>query len=226
MESDRILNWDGCNNVRDLGGLMTGDGRQIRWGAFVRSDHPNHLTEEGWAALHAHGIRTIISLETDGMEDQAVQIPEGYEDLVGTAAAIEDLTDDEFLMTWAATDLWCTPLYYQDAILRWPKRHAAVFKAIADAQEGGVLIHCKRGHDRTGIITLMLLSLLDVPVEEIVSDYILSPDPERDEILRKRDTSSEDVIRNTVASLDMNRYLLDAGVSQAKIDNLKKRLLE
>ena len=67
MTLDRFLGWDGCSNVRDLGGLNTRDGRQTRWGAVVRSDHPAKLTENGWSELYAHGIRTIISLRTHGL---------------------------------------------------------------------------------------------------------------------------------------------------------------
>ena len=59
-------------------------------------------------------------------------------------------------------DLWCTPLYYRDALKRWPERHAAAISAIARAQPGGVLIHCKRGVDRTGIMTLLLLAAVGV----------------------------------------------------------------
>jgi protein tyrosine/serine phosphatase len=88
------------------------------------------------------------------------------------------------------------------------------------------LYHCKRGVDRTGIISLMLLSLLGVPDEEIVNDYVLSQDPERDEILRARNTTSQEVIRNALKGLDMNAYLLEGGLSQVDIDKVKDRLLE
>jgi protein-tyrosine phosphatase len=62
MAPNRILTWEGCVNVRDLGGLNTSDGRQTRWGAVVRSDTPAKLTAAGWAALYAHDVRTVISL--------------------------------------------------------------------------------------------------------------------------------------------------------------------
>ena len=65
----RILQWDGCTNVRDLGGLISRDGRRIKWGALVRSDNPAKLTPKGWEALYTHGIRTIISLRTDGVDE-------------------------------------------------------------------------------------------------------------------------------------------------------------
>jgi protein tyrosine/serine phosphatase len=226
MQRNRILDWDGCANVRDFGGLKTEAGQIIRWGAIVRSDDPANLSSEGWSALDAHGIRTIISLRTDGMEEDDLVLPENLDILESVSVAIEDLSDKEFLEQWAASDLWCTPLYYQDALSRWPKRHAAVFLAISQAQEGGVLFHCARGCDRTGIISIMLLALLGIPHEEIVNDYLLSSDPERDKILQERNTTSRGVIFNALKDLDMENYLLDAGVSQVDIDKIKKRLLE
>jgi len=226
MPAKRILNWDGCENVRDLGGLPAWDGRRVRWGALVRADHPNKLSATGWAALHAHGIRTIISLETDGIEDEAVVLPEDLYGLTVIPAAIEDLSDKQFLKVWAKSGLWSTPLYYMDAISRWPARHAAVFAAIARAQAGGVLFHCARGVDRTGIIGLMLLSLLGVPHEQIAEDYLLSVDPERDLLLQEQGTTAREVILNTLKELDMRAYLLGAGLSPAEIDTLKERLLE
>jgi hypothetical protein len=226
MHQDRVLNWEGCSNVRDLGGLKTQSGRSTRWGAVVRSDDPAKLTPRGWAALHAYGIRTIISLRTDGIEEDVPAVPENFKDIENTAVAIEDLGDKTFLETWAKSDLWSTPLYYQDAIARWPERHATVFVAIARAQSGGVLVHCARGVDRTGIISLLLLSLLGVPDEEIAGDYLLSLDPERDEILRQRGTTAREVILNALKGLDMGAYLLGAGVSPEEIKALQSRLLQ
>jgi hypothetical protein len=160
------------------------------------------------------------------MEEDDLVIPENLNDLEWLTVAIEDLSDEEFLEQWAASELWSTPLYYQDTITRWPERHAAVFKAIAQAQEGGVLIHCKLGIDRTGIISLMLLALLGVPDEEIVNDYMMSTDPEREELLRERNTTSQEVIRDAVKDLDMDTYLLDAGLRPSDIDKVKSILLE
>src|SRR3954453_22259393 len=58
----RHLDWDGCRNVRDLGGLPTADGRVTRVGALVRADALDRLTTAGWAALWGHGVRTVVDL--------------------------------------------------------------------------------------------------------------------------------------------------------------------
>jgi protein-tyrosine phosphatase len=225
MKKKRILTWEGCNNIRDLGGLNTLDGRLTRLGAIVRADSPSRLTPAGWASLYDYGIRTIITLRTEGMQEPELDFELPYPDIQVIQAPIEDITDDEFLERWALTDLWGTPMYFQDALHRWPGRHAAVITAMAQAKPGGVLFHCIRGHDRTGIITLLLLSLACVTPEEILADYELSVDPERDELLIKFDSSVREVIFNTLASLDANNYLLNAGVSPQDIGVIRTKLL-
>jgi protein-tyrosine phosphatase len=223
--NERILAWDGCNNVRELGGLSTSDGRVTRRGAIVRSDTPARLTAAGWSALYEYGIRTIISLRTVGMVEDELNFTPPYPDLVTIQAAIEDITDREFLQQWAVTELWGTPLYYKDALRRWPERHAAVISAIAQARPGGVLFHCIRGHDRTGIITLLLLALVGVAPDEIIADYELSPDPERDEILVREHSSVREAVLGALEGLDLDSYLCLGGASQDDLVSIRKRLL-
>lgn len=223
--NERILVWDGCQNVRDLGGLRTTDGRMTRRGALVRSDTPARLTEAGWFALYSYGIRTIVSLRTHGMEESELDVTSPYPDIEIIQAAIEDVTDEDFVREWAATELWGTPLYYQDALQRWTERHAAAISAIARAQPGGVLFHCIRGHDRTGIIALLLLALAGVRPEEIIADYELSPDPERDKLLAKRNLSVRAVLHNTLDGLDIDSYLVMGGASQDDLTIIRRRLL-
>jgi protein-tyrosine phosphatase len=222
---ERVLLWDGCLNVRDLGGLRTCDGKMTRWGEVIRADTPARLTAAGWSALYAYGIRTIISLRTHGMDEDELNITPPYSDLAAVQVPIEDLTDKEFVQQWAATDLWSTPLYYQDALRRWPERHAAAISAIARAHPGGVLFHCVRGNDRTGIIALLLLALACVTPDDILADYELSPDPERDELLAREHSSVREVILSALAGLDIECYLCKGGVSQEDLAAVRKRLL-
>ncbi len=227
MSRDRRLDWDGCNNVRDLGGLRTTDGRVTRLGALVRSDHPGRLTPHGWSALYEYGIRTIITLATDGLPDDvpADTMPRPA-DIVTLRCAIEDYADTDFVQQWVMTDLWATPLYFYDAMKRWPERYAAVVTAVARAQPGGVLFHCVRGNDRTGIVALLLLALVGVVPEEIIADYELSPDPERDILLARHNTTTRETILATLAQLDFAQHLQDGGLSQADLTAVRTRLLE
>jgi protein-tyrosine phosphatase len=227
MTSNRVLTWDGCNNVRDLGGLNTSDGHKTRWGAIVRSDHPAKLTADGWSALYEHGIRTIISLHTHGLDEKDyLDIVPHHSDIETVKVEIEDFTDSVFIEKWVNSDLWCTPLYYHDALSRWPKRHVEALKEIAQAQPGGVLFHCKRGYDRTGIIALLLLALVGVSPEDIVADYEISVDLVREELVASQHTTTREVILSTLASLDIENYLLANGLSQTDLKALRERFVE
>ncbi len=221
----RVLAWEGCINVRDLGGLSTGDGRSTRWRAIIRSDTPARLTAAGWSALYDYGIRTIITLRTVGMTEEELNFTSPYPDLVTVQAAIEDLTDKDFLQKWAITNLWGTPLYFKDALLRWPERHAAVISAIAQAQPGGVLFHCIRGYDRTGIISLLLLALVNVTPDDIIADYELSADPERDALLAGEHSSVREVLHGTLEGLSIDSYLSMGGASQDDLAAIRERFL-
>jgi len=227
MTINRILTWDGCTNVRDLGGFNASNGYKTRWGAIVRSDHPAKLTADGWSALYAHGIRTIISLRTHGLDvnDYLDTVPQSP-DITTIETAIEDFTDTEFIKKWVDTNLWCTPLYYHDALTRWRERHVTAIRAIAQAQPGGILFHCKRGYDRTGIIALLVLALAGVSPEDIAADYELSVDPVREELLAGQHTTTRETILATLASLDVEDYLRSGGLSQTELDTISARFLE
>lgn len=226
MTQNRILNWDGCKNVRDLGGLNTPKGK-TRYGAIVRGDTPARLTEKGWADLYAHGIRTVVSLRTHGFDEKDhPEIAPPYSDIRVVSVKTEDVTNKEFVTKWASTDLWSTPLYYADALNLWAKRHAQAIKEIAQAQPGGVLFHCIRGVDRTGIVALLLLALAGVPHEDILADYELSVDPERETLLAGENTTTREVILATLASLDVENYLRSGGLTQEDIAVLHARFVE
>ncbi len=224
--NERILAWEGCTNVRDLGGLKTCDGHMTHWGTVIRSDTPARLTSRGWSALYTYGVRTIITLRTHGMVEKELDFSSPYSDICSVQLAIEDITDAEFLQQWAKSGLWSTPLYYKDALQRWPERHAAVISAIAQAQPGGILFHCIRGHDRTGIIALLLLAFARVKTDEIIADYELSLDHERDEILMREHSSTREALLGALNGLDVNAYLRMGGISETDLAALRGRLVE
>lgn len=65
MSLKRHLEWDGCFNVRDLGGFRARNGFHTRFGAIVRADGLNLLSASGWRALEDHGMKTVVDLRND-----------------------------------------------------------------------------------------------------------------------------------------------------------------
>jgi protein tyrosine/serine phosphatase len=51
---------------------------------------------------------------------------------------------------------------------------AAAVRALAQAPEGGIVIHCVGGKDRTGLLVAFLLHLAGVDDREVAADYALS----------------------------------------------------
>jgi protein-tyrosine phosphatase len=235
---NRCLDWEGCYNVRDLGGLRTADGRETRWGAVVRSEAPDLLTAAGWSALHEHGIRTIIDLRNNDEITRDVALHSAGLPVV--RLPLDAAEDAEFWDRWATGGQFGTPLYYRPFLDGFPQRIASVLGAIAHARPGGVLVHCAQGRDRTGLITLLLLALADVAVEDIAADYVLSihhlaprygrlgredQGPAIEEFLTRAGTSAREIIISTVVSLEVDPYLRSSGLDDEDLAALRARLL-
>jgi protein-tyrosine phosphatase len=56
------------------------------------------------------------------------------------------------------------------------QRLAGTFAALAQVEEGGFVVHCSAGKDRTGVAVALLLETLRVPRELVVADYVLTND--------------------------------------------------
>lgn len=233
MTSRRSLSWDSCCNVRDLGGLPTQDGNATRWGAVVRSDHPSKLSARGWASAWDHGIRTVIELTTFGEDRDLPDRSPRPTGLTTIEVEIEDCTDAEFKKRWIDSKLWGTPFYFSDALQRWPRRHAKLIECFATAPPGGVLVHCVRGFDRTGLACLLLLSLAGVRAAHIADDYELSDGQmpveqqrELQSVLLRENRSLRDGIVEVLEGFAIEDYLLAAGLTRDTLESAKTRLIK
>lgn len=171
----RRLHWEGCFNVRDLGGLCTRDGRLTRWGALVRMDNPGHLTDAGVCALLDYGVNTVIDLryptETTRYPHLAQALNSARDRVTIQHIPLldeENRTEEDILFA-RSRDEWHT--YVLD---RRGKAIAEVMRAIAYAAPGAVVLHCAAGKDRTGIVSALLLDFLCVAREDIAQDYAVS----------------------------------------------------
>jgi protein tyrosine/serine phosphatase len=176
----RDLVWDGCLNVRDLGGLPTSGGGETRFGAIVRADSVRQLTDEGWESLVAHGIRTVIDLRGDDErgEDPPAEVPVEVVHVPFFEASDEEwhqIKGELEAAVAAAPDVvTATRDVYLIFLDRFRENVAAAVRAVANAPEGGLVIHCAGGKDRTGLLSAFLLHLAGVEDEEITTDYALS----------------------------------------------------
>jgi protein-tyrosine phosphatase len=172
---ERTLRWDGCLNVRDLGGHPTEDGGETLWGSVIRADSVRTLSREGWASLAAHGVRTIVDLRSDA--ERAEDGPdEALVDVVHVSVMAEPGDPVYAEMDTAARVAGArgTEVFYLRSLDLWGDRFAAAVDAVGAAPPGGVAIHCQAGKDRTGLVVAFLLRLAGVSAGDVASDYALS----------------------------------------------------
>jgi protein-tyrosine phosphatase len=235
----RHLDWEGCFNARDLGGLRTTDGRRTRSGRVVRADALDALTASGWAALSAHGVRTVVDLRND--DERGADAAPRPASVTTVDLPLDGSEDREFWDTWDSGPQFATPLYYGPHLERFPERSAAVLSAIARAEPGGVAFHCAFGRDRAGQVTMLLLALIGVAVDQIAADYAMSgqrltaryaargePDqgPSAEAFLTDRGTSAVELIAALLRDLDVEATLRDGGLTGGDVRALRRRLLD
>jgi len=242
--TERVLTWEGCLNVRDLGGHVTEDGRATRFGAVVRADSVRHLTPDGWQALVDYGVRTIVDLRRhDELErDPPLELPV---DVVHVP--IDDGYYHELQSVWRQEGDDAPSIYdtYVRMLELLAPNFARAVETVADAPEGAVVVHCFAGKDRTGLTCAMLLRLTGVAVEDIADDYGLSGDnirsiidpwadaapDEQERALRLRIGSSPpEVMTDVLAELEQRHggvrgYLLEAGAAPDTLERVRARLL-
>jgi hypothetical protein len=222
------------HNFHDLSGIATPAG-PIRPGRLFRSANPDNLSASGWLEVHARGIRTIVDLRNDYEVSPSTSRPP---DLAIVRCPIEDQSDDEFMAVWG--DRLGSPEYYPEVLRLWPELVSGAVGAVADAAPGGVLLHCMAGRDRTGMITAIILELLEVERDTIAQNYARSV-REIDAWWRihggpkgsMTDSELDDFVGNAAVLLNdfldhvpVREYLVGAGVTSAQLDRINSRLLD
>jgi protein tyrosine/serine phosphatase len=245
----RTLTWDGCVNVRDLGGIPTEDGGVTRTGRIIRSDNVGALTPAGWRALEDHGVDRIVDLRWP--EEQADDPPRDVDVEVVNVSVLGPRLDDalDYLRTLdahvdAVDDIADHYAFsYVDFLERNQDRFGQALGAVADAA-GTVVIHCMGGKDRTGLVAALLLRLAGVALEDIGLDYSLSgPNliartrswlesaPDEPERLRREKLSQTPATAMARVIAEVERrfgsvegYLAGGGVQADQIERLRARL--
>ncbi|HEY4571276.1 MAG TPA: HAD-IA family hydrolase [Kribbella sp.] len=156
-------------NARDLGGLPTRYGVPTRARALIRSDSLDILDAAGLAELEALRPGLVLDLRSDwelkrphplagtpayqriawiDPEGEALRVPEDEPRLVDV---------------------------YRNSLSRNSAHIGRILRAVAAAPaDRPVVVHCKSGKDRTGLLVALLLDLIGVPRDVIAEDYAVS----------------------------------------------------
>ena len=184
----RWIDLAGADNVRDVGGLPTADGRAVRPGRLIRSDSLQELTADDVRHLVDDlNVRAVADLRTG-----AEVTGEGPGPLTA-----EPAVDIRHLSLFVENPDRRPPEDGEPVVLPWQERNAAMTEeerrlgaswtyelylskradSVIEAlrliaySDGATLVHCASGKDRTGVIVALALTEVGVERDAIVADY-------------------------------------------------------
>lgn len=233
MQILRRYTFENILNCRDIGGYPTPDGA-TKFGRFIRCGIVN--TPEQWEIdkLNELGIGTSIDLRGTY---EAQETPLAMERLDG--ADVYNLPLFEFnVATNVGMNLPLAEIYAEIADNQM-HNIARVLNTIADAKDGIVMYNCFFGKDRTGILTMLLLSIAGVSKEDIIADYQQTYTYIKSYILTHSDVlwdknsekhyslpeTMEELIKKIEAKHGtILEYIRTSGVSDESIEKIRKKL--
>ena len=176
------LKLDGAVNVRDLGGLPAGDGRQVARHRLLRGDDLNDLSPADIDLLVGQiGLTTVIDLRSPAeardrgpgpltRADGVRYVRHSLLPELGIAADVADATSARIDRAFARypADVRCG--LYLGYLVERPAEVVAALRDIARAG-GPVIVHCAAGKDRTGVISAMALTVAGVQPDAVIADY-------------------------------------------------------
>lgn len=192
QETMRIL-LEGLCNTRDLGGYRTLDGRKIKSKRLIRS---GALCDAAGTDLEVlckdYDLKTVVDFRTEAERKlkpdpqmqgvRYVENPILEEETLGITRENEETRDGNAVVKKVISTLHAdgmTPLSYMEKMYTnlitnsfSRAQYKKFFVLLLEQKEGAVLWHCSAGKDRVGVATILLLSALGVPKEQIIADYV------------------------------------------------------
>lgn len=151
-------------NTRDLGDYKTRDGKPLQKDMFIRSDRQAYPSEKDLEYLKNHKITTIIDMRTS---DDCLDKPSAFSKLGDFSYYNYPIQEG----SQVPESVEAVPESYMK-IASSPALKD-IFNKMAEV-ETGVMYNCAAGKDRTGVVTAIILMLCDVKEEDIVYDYMLT----------------------------------------------------
>ena len=156
----RTMDIDGVKNMRDVGGLVTTDGKTIQYGIMYRSAHFDSITEKGKEQIKRLGVKTDVDLR--GESNTVSPLGENVRRLNYNAPYYVDEADGNGIQSGL------------NGAESYVKEFVKEFKACADPDNYPIGFHCSLGRDRTGTLAAMLYAVSGVSRYDIVKEYELS----------------------------------------------------
>jgi len=257
-DTDPFVPTEGIHNLRDYGGYRAADGALVKTGLLFRSGQHMDASDADLETLHRLDIRTIIDLR--GESERAGFPCRRHSDFTAAVIAFDGETSNSPPHEGGGGRLDMTARKARERMIavytRMPDNPAMIemfsryFDALA-TREGGSLVHCFAGKDRTGIAASLLLHVLGVHHDDVVAEFLRTNEAPTRTILERQSlprmeqhygSIEPDALRNLMGVLpeyietywtkvtrehgSIDAYLADTlGVDETRKTQLKERLL-
>ena len=159
--SNRFISIPGVENLRDIGGYQTLDGKTIKQGLLIRGCELDGLKNEDY---YLAGEDVAAVQKTFGfVYDLDLRSPEVAEGEV-TSRLGEDVVHK----------FYDAPTYAQIFREEYLQSMKEIFTDLANPENYPMYLHCTWGRDRTGTVVLLLQGLLNVSEEDLMMEYQLT----------------------------------------------------
>ena len=226
MILSKRIELDKAPNTRDLGGIITADGREIKSGLLFRSGDLSSLSDRDIKTLESFGVTLVVDLRTEterkGNPDKplsgarVINLQVVEEEILGITkngdnsidAMIETLKSSSFDIISLMTTMYETIINSEAAVTAYSK----FFKEILANENGAVIWHCSAGKDRAGMAAAFILMALGVPRETVTEDYLSTNRYAGKELLEiiKHKTDDAEVIKKAEIMLSVHRDYIES----------------
>ena len=178
-------------NLRDMGGYQARDGKTVASGLVYRSNQLSGISEIDMKAMAALNLKVDYDLRTaEEREKRPDELPSGVEyvwlDVLADSpqagpAQLEKLMQDpkeaNATLGGGKVEELFRGSYREFVSLPSAKAEFRdLFLGLGDEEKLPALFHCTTGKDRTGWAAAALLTLLGVPKDVVMEDYLRSND--------------------------------------------------
>ncbi len=236
MPVERFLPTKGIHNLRDYGGYPTRERSRVKTGLLFRSGQHFDATTEDLQLVDSLDIRTVVDLRgTSERENFPCRRSESFSAEVvfhdgETASSPPHEQAAGASITAEKARQRMIALY-----TRMPVNPAMIsmfgrfFKAL-DARNGGSLVHCFAGKDRTGIAATMLLHVLGVQHDDLMTEFLMTNEAPTTEVLLAQSlprleqhygSLDEDAVRNLMCVRPeyLDTYLTEVTRTHGSLDS-------
>lgn len=183
----KLIDFEKLYNARDLGGMKTADGRQIKKGRLIRSEQLVGLSSKDKAKLEEILDTVVDFRNAEEADDQPDCILSGVRYVANpilesaiAGVSREEESDDKLVANLVfkpeEASEYMRSMYRKFISGYSISSYSNFIRILLEDHEKAVLWHCSAGKDRAGVGAVIIEEILGVPRETIISDYLKTLD--------------------------------------------------